>query len=50
MPYLMNYIYVVYDTERCPIEITCYNDLIDPALKGRQLAPSTAPATSSPSP
>ena len=35
VPYLMNYIYVVYDTERCPIEITCYNDLIDPALKGQ---------------
>ena len=28
IPYLMNYIYVVYDTERCPIDITCYNDLI----------------------
>ena len=25
VPYLMNYIYVVYDTERCPIDITCYN-------------------------
>lgn len=35
MPYLMNYIYVVYDSETCPIEITCYNDLIDPALKGK---------------
>ena len=35
VPYLMNYIYVVYDTERCPIEITCYNDLINPALKGQ---------------
>ena len=23
VPYLMNYIYVVYDTERCPIDITC---------------------------
>jgi spermidine/putrescine transport system substrate-binding protein len=34
LPYLMNYIYVVYDTERCPIEITCYNDLIKPELKG----------------
>ena len=31
--HLMNYIYVVYDTERCPIEITGYNDLIDPALQ-----------------
>jgi spermidine/putrescine transport system substrate-binding protein len=35
VPYLMNYIYVVYDTERCPIEITCYNDLIKPELKGQ---------------
>ena len=33
VPYLMNYIYVVYDTERCPIEITCYNDLIRPEMK-----------------
>ncbi len=35
VPYLMNYIYVVYNEETCPIEITCYNDLIDPALKGQ---------------
>ena len=35
IPYLMNYIYVVYDTERCPIEITCYNDLIKPEMKGQ---------------
>lgn len=35
VPYLMNYIYIVYDTERCPIDITCYNDLIDPAMKGQ---------------
>ncbi len=33
VPYLMNYIYVVYDTERCPVEITSYNDLINPAMK-----------------
>ena len=33
--YLMNYIYVVYDTERCPIEITSYNDLISPEMKGQ---------------
>ena len=31
----MNYIYVVYDTERCPIEVTCYNDLIRPEMKGQ---------------
>ena len=35
VPYLMNYIYVVYDSETCPIEITGYNDLLDPALKGQ---------------
>lgn len=35
IPYLMNYIYVVYDKETCPIEITSYNDLLDPALKGK---------------
>lgn len=35
VPYLMNYIYVVYNEETCPIEITSYNDLIDPALKGQ---------------
>lgn len=35
IPYLMNYIYVVYDSERCPIEITSYNDLIKPELKGK---------------
>ncbi len=35
VPYLMNYIYVVYDTERCPVEITSYNDLINPAMKGQ---------------
>lgn len=35
IPYLMNYIYVVYDSKTCPIEITGYNDLLDPALKGQ---------------
>ena len=35
VPYLMNYIYIVYNTETCPIDITCYNDLIDPAMKGQ---------------
>ena len=34
VPYLGNYIYIVVNTETCPIEITSYNDLIDPALKG----------------
>nr|MCR5160316.1 spermidine/putrescine ABC transporter substrate-binding protein [Lachnospiraceae bacterium] len=36
VPYLMNYIYVVYNTETCPLEeITCYNDLISPELAGQ---------------
>jgi spermidine/putrescine transport system substrate-binding protein len=36
VPYLMNYIYVVYNTETCPLEeITCYNDLIRPEMKGQ---------------
>ncbi len=35
IPYLMQYIYVVYDSETCPVEITSYNDLLDPALKGK---------------
>lgn len=35
VPYLMNYIYVVYDSATCPIEIKGYNDLLDPALKGQ---------------
>jgi spermidine/putrescine transport system substrate-binding protein len=35
VPYLMNYIYVVYNTATCPIKITCYNDLINPAMKGQ---------------
>lgn len=35
VPYLMNYIYVVYDKEKCPVEITCYNDLIKPEMKGQ---------------
>lgn len=34
VPYLMNYIYVVYDSERCPIEITSYNDLVKPEMAG----------------
>ncbi len=35
VPYLMHYIYVVYDADRCPIEINSYNDLLDPALEGQ---------------
>ncbi len=36
VPYLMNYIYVVYNKDTCPLEeITCYNDLIRPELAGQ---------------
>lgn len=34
IPYLMNYVYVIYNTETCPIEITKYEDLLSPELKG----------------
>lgn len=34
IPYMMNYIYVVYNPETCPIEITEYEDLKSPELKG----------------
>lgn len=40
IPYLMNYIYVVYNPETCPVEIKTYDDLLNPALKG-QLASVT---------
>lgn len=35
VPYLMNYVYVVYDSERSPIEITSYADLVKPELAGQ---------------
>jgi len=35
IPYLMNYIYVVYNPETCPVEIKTYNDLLSPELKGQ---------------
>jgi len=35
IPYLMNYVYVVYNPDTCPIEITCYEDLLDPQLEGQ---------------
>jgi spermidine/putrescine transport system substrate-binding protein len=35
IPYLMNYIYVVYNPETCPVEIKTYDDLLNPALKGQ---------------
>ncbi|WP_458408000.1 ABC transporter substrate-binding protein [Anaerotignum sp.] len=39
IPYLMKYVYVVYDTKACPVEITKYNDLLDPAMKGQFAVP-----------
>ena len=35
IPYLMNYIYVVYNPETCPVEIKTYNDLLSPELKSQ---------------
>ena len=35
LPYLINYVYVVYNPETCPIKITKYEDLLDPQLKGQ---------------
>jgi len=35
IPYLMNYVYVIYDKSKCPIEITKYEDLLDPQLEGQ---------------
>ena len=35
IPYLMQYLYVVYDAKTCPVEITGYGDLLDSALKGK---------------
>ncbi|MDD6310696.1 MAG: spermidine/putrescine ABC transporter substrate-binding protein [Firmicutes bacterium] len=35
IPYLMNFVYVVYNQETCPVEIDEYKDLLDPALKGQ---------------
>ncbi len=35
IPYLMNYVYVVYNPETCPIKIDEYKDLLDPQLKGK---------------
>lgn len=35
IPYLMQYLYVIYDAETCPVKITSYNDLLDPAMKGQ---------------
>ena len=34
IPYLMNYVYVVYNPETCPVEITGYEDLLSPELEG----------------
>ena len=35
IPYLMLYIYVVYDAKTCPVEIKGYHDLLEPALQGQ---------------
>ncbi|MDF3001578.1 MAG: Spermidine Putrescine transporter permease component potD, partial [Bacillota bacterium] len=35
IPYLMNYIYVVYNPETCPVTIKTYDDLLNPELKGQ---------------
>lgn len=35
IPYLMNYVYVVYNPETCPVEITSYEDLLAPELEGQ---------------
>ncbi|MBE6046357.1 MAG: spermidine/putrescine ABC transporter substrate-binding protein [Clostridiales bacterium] len=35
IPYLMNYVYVIYNKDKCPIEITSYNDLLKPEMKGQ---------------
>jgi spermidine/putrescine transport system substrate-binding protein len=37
IPYLMNYVYVVYNKDTCPIEITRYADLLSPELE-RQIS------------
>lgn len=42
IPYFMNYVYVIYNKDTCPIEITSYEDLLDPQLKG-QIASVTGP-------
>ena len=35
IPYLMQYIYVVYDAKNCPVEIKDYSDLLAPELQGK---------------
>lgn len=35
VPYLVNYLYVVVNDDTCPVEIKTYDDLLDPALKGK---------------
>ncbi len=38
IPYLMKYIYVVYDAKSCPVEIDSYSDLLSPELQGKILS------------
>lgn len=42
IPYLMNYVYVVYNPKTCPIKIDEYKDLLNPKLKGK-IASVTGP-------
>ena len=35
IPYLMNYVYIVYNPDTCPVKITKYQDLLSPKLKGQ---------------
>ena len=42
IPYLMNYVYVVYNPKTCPVKIDEYKDLLDPKLKGK-IASVTGP-------
>ena len=39
VPYLMKYVYVIYDAEKCPVEIDHYKDLLSEELKGQVAAP-----------
>ena len=35
IPYLMNYIYVLYDSAECPVKITKWSDLLNSELQGK---------------
>lgn len=42
IPYLMKYIYVIYDSAKCPVEINDYHDLLAAELEGKVAAVSGA--------